>query len=107
MRLIQFCGLFWLPIIVAFPQTGLLESLRKIVSGATKFNTDFLDDFSVPDSMVPEEFKFIRFGLCGSQPTLSCNCEIGAPLQSINFPRDNPDFTFKDLKVLFGHCRPT
>ena len=108
MRLVQlFCWLLLGSLSAAFPQNSLLEGLRKIVSGVTSFNTDVLNDFEVPDSMVPEEFKFIRFGLCGAKPTLDCDCEQGAELPKITFPQDNSAFTFKDLKILFGRCRPT
>ena len=111
MRLVQLFT--WLllgafdPTTLALPQNGLLEGLRKIVSGVTSFNTDVLNDFEVPDSMVPEEFKVIRFGLCGAEPTLDCDCEPGAELPKITFPQENTAFTFKDLKILFGRCRPT
>lgn len=90
-------------------QNGILASLRNIVSGVTSgFNMDFLDDFSVPDSMVPNEFKVIRLGLCGlDQQTKSCICEVGASMKTLIFPDDRTDVTFRDLKDIFGKCRPT
>ena len=52
-----------------FPQQNhLLASLRSIVSGVTSnLNFDFLDGFAVPDSMVPQELKAIKYGICGFQ----------------------------------------
>lgn len=88
---------------------GILASLRNIVSGVTTgLNFDFLDDFGVPDSMVPDEFKVIRHGMCqDGQPTLSCSCETGAEMDVMTFPTDRFDITFRDLKTIFSKCRPT
>ena len=113
MWLISRISLFflWPVVVLAIPQgQGILAGLRSFVSGVTSnLKLDFLDDFDVPDSMVPEEFKIIKFGLCGADiPTKSCTCEEGAEVVEMTFPKAaSTSITFKELKTIFGKCRPT
>ena len=89
-------------------ENGLLASLRALVSGnlPTNLNFNFLDDFAVPDSMVPSEFKAIKSGLCGKFQTLSCQCETGAEMKVLEFQQNSTEVTFRDLKTIFTKCRP-
>ena len=74
-------------------------------SDASGFN--FLDELSIPDSLIPPEFKFIKDGLCGEgQKTRRCKCEEGALEQNLNFPQNRDSVTFKDIKRIFSRCRP-
>lgn len=93
----------------AFPQKNpIVEGLRAIFGGGNSPNFKFLDGISIPASMIPPEFKFIRKGLCGSGArTRMCFCEENANIEKIVFPRNKNSVTFKDLKRIFAQCRPT
>ena len=92
-----------------FPQKNpIVEGLRAIFGGGNSPNFKFLDGISIPASMIPPEFKFIRKGLCGSGArTRMCFCEENANIEKIVFPRNKNSVTFKDLKRIFAQCRPT
>ena len=87
---------------------GLLDGLRRLVSGGGPGgpNFNFLDNLDIPDSMVPEEFRVIRAGICGEKVfTKSCECEPGSEIEVMTFPKD-PSISFKEMKDIFGKCRP-
>ena len=92
-----------------FPQKNpIVEGLRAIFGGGNSPNFKFLDGISIPASMIPPEFKFIKNGLCGSGArTRMCFCEENANIEKIVFPRNKNSVTFKDLKRIFAQCRPT
>ena len=94
---------------VFFPQKNpIVEGLRAIFGGGNSPNFKFLDGISIPASMIPPEFKFIKNGLCGSGArTRMCFCEENANIEKIVFPRNKNSVTFKDLKRIFAQCRPT
>ena len=92
-----------------FPQKNpIVEGLRAIFGGGNSPNFKFLDGISIPASMIPPEFKFIKNGICGSGArTRMCFCEENANIEKIVFPRNKNSVTFKDLKRIFAQCRPT
>merc|ERR1711862_43041 len=94
-----------------FPQKNpIVEGLRALFSGNSDgpggFKLNILDDLSIPSELIPQEFKFIKSGLCGSARTRKCFCEENAEIETIVFPRRD-SVTFKDIKRIFAQCRPT
>ena len=92
---------------LGFPSNPIVEGLRAIFSGESDFKFDVFNDISLPANMIPEEFKFIKKGLCGSARTRKCFCEENADIDFIVFPPGKDSVRFKDIKKIFAHCRPT
>ncbi len=95
-----------------FPQKNpIVEGLRALFGGGRsieggRLNLGLFEDLSIPESLIPDEFKFIRTGLCGSDRTKKCFCEDNAVIKSIEFPQSGDKITFKGIKNLFAKCRP-
>lgn len=91
------------------PQNPIVEGLRALFSTKKEggVNLSLFEDLNIPLDLIPDEFKFIKKGLCGQEATKKCFCEEGAEVAFILFPRNRQSVTFKDIKRIFAKCRPT
>lgn len=96
------------------PQNPIVEGLRALFKPSGRsidgdkpgLNLSLLDNINIPENLIPDEFKFIRTGLCGKESTKKCFCEEGATNKVIAFPSSRDTVTFKGIKGIFANCRP-
>ena len=94
---------------LALPQSPLLAGLQRLLDGS---GLDILGSYTVPDNLIPENFKISRNELCGEEAgkteTIQCLCEKGDG-KMIEYPKleQHNKVTFNEMRNAFGRCRPT